>query len=73
MIQPDMFSMRITSPVDSAMAPAVIEPCCHSHKPRPAVTVTSKALSTVKVTSMAVVTRVICRTLSTFSRTAPAT
>jgi len=73
MIQPDMLLMRITSPVDSAMSPAVIAPRLHSHSPRADVPTISSPLNAVMLTSIAVVMRVIRRTFSALSAIASPT
>ena len=73
MIQPDMLLMRITSPVDSAIAPTVTRPSLHSHSASAEVPTIRKPLSVVMLASSAVVTRVIRRSLSVCSAIASAT
>ena len=73
MIQPDMLLMRITSPIDSAIAPVVTRPSLHSQIASAEVPVMRKPLSAVMLTSMAVVRRVVRRCLSISSPIASAT
>ncbi len=73
MIQPDMLLMRITSPVDSAIAPTVTLPSLHSQIASPAVPVIRKPLRTVMLASIAVVRRVMPRSLPVCSAIAAAT
>ena len=57
MIQPDMLTMRITSPVARAIAPTLISDWLHSHNARPLVVTINRPLRVVMVTSMLVTTR----------------
>ena len=67
MIQPDMLLIRMTSPVDNAMAPVVTSPWFHSHSAMPVVPAISRPFSVVTVTSIALTIRPACRTLSVWS------
>ena len=57
MIQPDMLTMRIASPVARAMAPTEIEDWVHSHRARPVVLTINTPFMVVITVSMAVTTR----------------
>ena len=67
MIQPDMFWMRITSPVARVIAPTLTASRLHSHSDSAQVPVISRPLSTISEVSIAVVTRVCARCFSASS------
>ena len=67
MIQPDMLLMRITSPVVSAMVPALTRPWLHNHSASADVPTINRPFMAVMVKSMPLIMRPDRRVLSVCS------